>query len=201
VFYLNPRGSTGYGHGFTWDIWEGWGEKDEEDFVTGIEAMLEAYPAIDADRLGVTGWSYGGFMTNWLTARTDLFAAAVTGASIADWESDAGTTDLWWTIFNEFGPLWEAREVYRRLSPLSYVEHVSAPTLILHGEHDVRVPYKNAEQWFRALKMRGIPTELVRYPRSAHGIREPWLAVDRLARTRSWLLHWLADEDGEGEGR
>lgn len=199
VFYLNPRGSSGYGDTFQWAIDQGWGATDQEDFVAGIEHVLAHEPAIDQDRLGVTGWSYGGFMTNWLTARTDLFAAAVTGASVADWESDAGTTDIWYTIHNEFGPLWEAREVYRLLSPLSYVEDVTAPTLILHGQHDVRVPYKNAEQWFRVLKMRGVPVELVRYPGTGHGLNRPWHAVDRLERTRSWFVHWLAERSRTSE--
>lgn len=192
VLYSNPRGSTGYGEDFTWAIMDGWGATDEEDLVRGVETALARYPDIDPSRLGVTGWSYGGFMTNWLTARTDLFAAAVTGASVVDWESDAGTTDIWYTIHYEFGPLWEAREVYRALSPLSYVENVSAPTLILHGEHDVRVPYKNAEQWFRVLNMRGVPVELVRYPDTGHTLG-PWDAVDRLERTRSWFVHWLVE--------
>lgn len=193
VFYLNPRGSSGYGDDFQWAIDEGWGATDEEDFVTGIEHVLAHEPRIDRERLGVTGWSYGGFMTNWLTARTDLFAAAVTGASVSDWESDAGTTDIWYTIHHEFGPLWEARDIYRRLSPLSYVENVTAPTLILHGQYDVRVPYKNAEQWFRVLKMRDVPVELVRYPGTGHGLNRPWHAADRIERTRSWFRHWLAD--------
>lgn len=193
VFYLNPRGSSAYGHDFQWAIDEGWGSTDEEDFIRGVRHVLAQYPQIDSTRLGVTGWSYGGFMTNWLTARTNLFAAAVTGASVTDWESDAGTTDIWYTIHNEFGPLWEARDIYRRLSPLSYVENVTAPTLILHGQHDVRVPYKNAEQWFRVLKMRGVPVELVRYPGTGHVLRRPWHVVDRLERTRGWFVHWLGE--------
>lgn len=193
VFFLNPRGSSGYGDDFQWAIAQGWGSTDEEDFIKGVAYVLEHYPQIDRRRLGVTGWSYGGFMTNWLTARTDLFAAAVTGASVVDWESDAGTTDIWYTIHREFGPLWEARDIYRRLSPLSYAENVTAPTLILHGQHDVRVPYKNAEQWFRVLKMRGVPVELVRYPGTGHVLSRPWHAVDRLERTRSWFIHWLVE--------
>lgn len=194
VFYLNPRGSSAYGDDFQWAIDDGWGGTDEEDFIRGIEHVLGHYPQIDPARLGVTGWSYGGFMTNWLTARTDLFAAAVTGASVVDWESDAGTTDIWYTIHHEFGPLWEDREVYRRLSPLSYIENVTAPTLILHGQYDVRVPYKNAEQWFRVLKMRDVPVELVRYPGTGHVLRRPWHAVDRLERTRGWFIHWLMND-------
>lgn len=193
VFYLNPRGSAGYGDDFQWAIDQGWGGTDEEDFIRGVAHVLERNPQIDPARLGVTGWSYGGFMTNWLTARTDLFAAAVTGASVVDWVSDAGTTDIWYTIHNEFGPLWETREVYSRLSPLWYVENVTAPTLILHGQYDVRVPYKNAEQWFRVLKMRGVPVELVRYPDTGHSLNRPWHTVDRLERTRSWFVHWLID--------
>jgi dipeptidyl aminopeptidase/acylaminoacyl peptidase len=194
VLYINPRGSTSYGNAFKHAIHAGWGLVDEEDFVSGVDAALRAYPDIDRSRLGVTGGSYGGYMTNWLTGRTNLFAAAVTRASISNWESLAGVTDSSLPERPFDGAFYENRELYRRLSPISFVENVTAPTLVIHGEHDFRTPLAEGEQWYKALVMRGVPSEFVLYPRSAHGIREPWLAADNMARTRQWFTHWLIDQ-------
>jgi dipeptidyl aminopeptidase/acylaminoacyl peptidase len=195
VLYPNPRGSSGYGHSFMYATRGRWGELDSEDFLLGVETALNRYPQIDPARVGVAGGSYGGFMTNWLTATTDRFAAAVTSRSITNWESWYGTSDAQGlTEYEFFGPPWEQRELYRRLSPISHVEHVTAPTLIIHSENDYRTPIADGEQWFMALMKRGVPAELVRYPRSSHGLSrtgEPWLLVDRLERLRSWFVYWL----------
>ena len=198
VLYTNPRGSTGYGHAFTYATREGWGEIDSEDFLTGVDAALDRYPDIDPARVGVSGGSYGGYMSNWLTATTNRFAAAVTGRSITNWESWYGSSDAQGSTEFEFGGTpWEQRELYRRLSPMSYVENVTAPTLIIHSENDYRTPIGDGEQWFTALEKREIPTELVRYSRSSHRLSrtgEPWLLVDRLERIRSWFTHWLIQQ-------
>lgn len=203
VLYTNPRGSTGYGHDFMYATTPGWGEIDSEDYLAGVDIALEAYPDIDPARIGVSGGSYGGFMTNWLTATTNRFAAAVTSRSIADWTSLYGSTDVPSLLDFAFeGPPWEQRERYDRLSPIRYVEQVTAPTLIIHSENDRRTPIGDAEKWFMALKKREIPTELVRYPRSSHGLSrtgEPWLLVDRLERIRSWFTHWLIDTGAGGQ--
>jgi len=195
VLYINPRGSSGYGHAFQYATRGEWGIVDKEDYLGGLDAALEAYPEADAARLGVSGGSYGGFMTNWLTATTDRFQAAVTSRSITNWESWYGSSDAQGlTEYEFFGPPWENRDLYRRLSPISYVENVTAPTLIIHSENDYRTPIGDAEQWYMALKKRGVPTEMVRYPRSSHGLSrtgEPWLLVDRLERIRSWFDHYL----------
>ena len=198
VLYVNPRGSSGYGHAFTYATRAKWGEMDSYDYLGGVDAALAKYPDIDPERLGVSGGSYGGFMTNWLTATTDRFAAAVTSRSIANWGSWYGASDLQSLTEYEFlGAPWEQRALYRRLSPISYVENVTAPTLIIHSENDYRTPIVDGEQWFMALKRRGVPVELVRYPRSSHGLSrtgEPWLLVDRLERLQSWFVHWLIDQ-------
>ncbi len=195
VLYPNPRGSSGYGHDFQYATLGAWGIVDREDYLTGVDAALAAYPEIDPARLGVSGGSYGGFMTNWLTATTDRFHAAVTSRSITNWESWWGTSDAQGLTEYEFhGPPWEQRDLYRRLSPISYVENVTAPTLIIHSENDYRTPIADGEQWFMSLRKLGVPTELVRYPRSSHGLSrtgEPWLLVDRLERLRSWFDHFL----------
>lgn len=203
VLYSNPRGSTGYGHEFMYATTPGWGEIDSEDYLAGVDIALEAYPDIDPARIGVSGGSYGGFMTNWLTATTNRFAAAVTSRSIADWTSLYGSTDAQSLLEFAFGgPPWEQQELYDRLSPIRYVENVTAPTLVIHSENDHRTPIGDGEKWFRALKQREIPTELVRYPRSSHGLSrtgEPWLLVDRLERIRSWFTHWLTDVPEAGQ--
>ena len=205
MIYTNPRGSTGYGHAFTYATKEGWGEIDSEDYLTGVDAALERYPDIDPARVGVSGGSYGGYMTNWLTATTNRFAAAVTSRSITNWESWYGSSEAQGLTEFEFGGTpWEQRELYRRLSPISYVEQVTAPTLIIHRENDYRTPIGDGEQWYMALKKREIPTELVRYPRSSHGLSrsgEPWLLVDRLERIRSWFTHWLIKQPGSQSSR
>ncbi len=198
VLFTNPRGSTGYGHAFEWATRGRWGEVDREDYLGGVDAALAKYPDIDPRRVGISGGSYGGFMTNWLTATApDRWAAAVTARSISNWESWYGSSDLQWLTEDAFfGPPWTQRERYRRLSPMSHVEHVKAPTLILLGDNDYRTPISDNEQWFTALKRLGIPTELVRYPRSSHGLSrtgEPWLLVDRLERMRSWFVYWLIE--------
>ncbi len=197
VLYSNPRGSSGYGHEFKYATRGQWGVRDSEDYLSGVDAALAQYPEADSTRLGVSGGSYGGFMTNWLTATTDRFHAAVTSRSIVNWESWWGSSDAQaLTEYEFFGAPWERRNLYRRLSPISYVENVTAPTLIIHSENDYRTPIGDAEQWFMALKNLGVPVEMVRYPRSSHGLSrtgEPWLIVDRLERIRSWFEHWLVE--------
>ena len=212
VLYTNPRGSSGYGHAFTYATRGKWGVLDSEDYLEGVDTALARYPDIDPTRLGVSGGSYGGFMTNWLTATTTRFAAAVTSRSITNWESWYGTSDAQRLTEHEFhGSPWEQRELYRRLSPISHVEKVTAPTLIINSDQDWRTPPGDGEQWFMALKKRGVPVELVTYPRSTHDLSrtgEPWLLVDRLERIRSWFDVWLNQQTGaatrragSGEGR
>jgi dipeptidyl aminopeptidase/acylaminoacyl peptidase len=195
VLYTNPRGSSGYGHDFQYATRGQWGILDKEDYLGGVDAALALYPEADGHRVGVSGGSYGGFMTNWLTATTDRFQAAVTSRSITNWESWYGSSDAQGlTEFEFMGAPWEQRDLYRRLSPISYVENVTAPTLIIHSENDFRTPIGDGEQWFMALKKLEVPVEMVRYPRSSHGLSrtgEPWLLVDRLERIRSWFVHWL----------
>lgn len=210
VLYTNPRGSSGYGHDFRYATRGEWGIVDREDYLVGVDTALATYLEIDPGRLGVSGGSYGGFMTNWLTATTDRFHAAVTSRSIANWESWWGTSDAQGlTEYEFYGPPWVQRDLYRRLSPISYVENVVAPTLIIHSENDYRTPIGDGEQWFMSLRKLGVPVELVRYPRSSHGLSrtgEPWLLVDRLERLRSWFEHFLIQNPpgtrvGAGSGR
>ncbi len=198
VLYTNPRGSGGYGHDFMYATRGKWGVLDSEDYLRGVDAALAKFPAIDPERIGVSGGSYGGFMTAWLSATTNRFAAANPSRMIANWESWFGASDAQGlTEFEFFDFPWKERDLYRNLSPLSYVANVTIPTLIIEAEEDYRTPMAEGEQWFMALKKRNVPVELVRYPRSSHGLSrtgEPWLLVDRVERIKSWFVHWLIEE-------
>ncbi len=197
VLYSNPRGSSNYGNRFEYATRGNWHVMDSEDFLNGVDAVLKKYPDIDANRLGVSGGSYGGVSTNWLTATTNRFAAAVSSRGIANWYSWWGMSDIPnMTEFEFYGFPWEQPDRYTKLSPLTHVAKVTAPTLIIEGEEDWRTPMGEGEQWYMALKKLEVPTELVRYPRSSHGVSrngEPWLLVDRLERIRSWFAWWLIE--------
>jgi dipeptidyl aminopeptidase/acylaminoacyl peptidase len=189
VFDTNFRSSTGYGDAFKWATWGAWGQKDGEDVVSGIDYVLKRYP-IDGKRVGHTGHSYGGFMTNWLiTQYPDRFAAAITGAGISNWVSDYGTADIYRTKETEFfGTPWEkdARDRMIKQSPLTYAGQVRTPTLFVHGEVDQRVPYEEAEQMYFALKRRGIPARMIRYAGQPHGIAGNWNNVHRMLHELAW---------------
>ena len=194
VLYTNPRGSTGYGEDFLWATWGGgWGIKDYEDVMAGVDYAIAHYP-IDAKRLGVTGYSYGGFMTDWIITQTHRFAAAVAGAGISNWVSDYGTADIPRTKESEFfGAPWEAKgfELLWRQSPIHYAANVTTPTLFVHGEADLRVPIEQAEQMYTALKKRQVPARMVRYPDSYHGGWSPWNTVHRYWQEMEWWNRWL----------
>jgi dipeptidyl aminopeptidase/acylaminoacyl peptidase len=193
VLYTNPRASTGYGEDFRWGTWGGWGFKDYEDIMAGVDLVLDRYP-IDPDRMGVTGYSYGGYMTNWVITQTDRFAAAVSGASISNWVSDYGTADIPRTKESEFfGPPWKERslELLLRSSPIVHADGVSTPTLFVHGESDHRVPIAEAEQMYVALKKQAVPARFVRYPESFHGGWTPWRLMHRYWESLQWWDTYL----------
>ncbi len=192
VLYTNPRGSTGYGQKFERGIFGEWGGKDYQDVMNGVDAALKRYAWIDADKLGVTGGSYGGFMTNWIVGHTDRFKAAVTLRSVVSFISDEGTRDGAYGHKDDFGgDLFEKFDLYWDRSPLKYAKNVKTPTLILHSDNDFRVPLEQGEQWFRALKHYGVTTEIVMFPRENHNLTrsgEPKHLVESL----NWQLYWFA---------
>jgi dipeptidyl aminopeptidase/acylaminoacyl peptidase len=194
VFDTNFRSSTGYGDAFKWATWGEWGKRDGEDVVSGIDYVLKRYP-VDPKRVGHTGHSYGGFMTNWLiTQYPDRFAAAITGAGITNWTSDYGTADIYRTKETEFfGTPWDAaaRDRMIRQSPLSYAGNVKTPTLFVHGEVDQRVPYEEGEQMYFALKRRGIPAKMIQYAGQPHGIAGHWNNVHRMLNELAWWNQYL----------
>jgi len=194
VLQTNFRSSTGYGDDFKWATWGAWGDKDGEDVMAGVDYVLEHF-AIDPARVGVTGHSYGGFMSNWLiTQYPDRIAAAVVGAGISNWVSDYGTADIARTKETEFfGTPWEdeGRRRLIRQSPLTYAGRVTAPTLFIHGEVDQRVPYEEAEQMYFAIKKQGVPAKMIRYAGMSHGIRGHWNVVHRAINELDWWEQWL----------
>jgi dipeptidyl aminopeptidase/acylaminoacyl peptidase len=194
VLFTNPRGSSGYGGDFTFATRGRWGMEDYEDLMKAVD-IVAARPDVDPERLGVTGGSYGGFMTAWVTTRTNRFKAAQTDRMISNWFSWYGSSEAQGlTEFEFYGKPWENPDLYWELSPLRHVGSVTTPTLIVQSEEDHRTPITDAEQWFMALKKRGVPVEFIRYPRSNHDLSrtgEPWLLVDRLGRLRQWFGHWL----------
>ncbi|WP_136024210.1 serine hydrolase [Microbacterium sp. K27] len=169
VLTLNPRGSDGYGDAFFSAVSGGWGVNDANDFLEPIDALV-AEGVADPARLAVTGYSYGGFMTCFLTSRDDRFAAAVAGGVVTDLFSMGGTSDFGHYLSSkENGGLpWRDEERISAQSPFTRVDQVKTPTLILHGAADDRCPVGQAEQWFTALRERGVPTRLVLYPGGSH---------------------------------
>jgi dipeptidyl aminopeptidase/acylaminoacyl peptidase len=194
VLFTNPRGSSGYGADFTFSTRGRWFAEDYEDLMKAVDIAAKR-PDVDSTRMGVTGGSYGGVMTAWVTVKTNRFKAAQADRMISNWWSWYGTSDAQGlTEFEFFGKPWDNPVMYDTLSPIRYAPRVKTPTFILQSEEDHRTPMTDAEQWFIALKKHGVPVEFVRYPRSTHDLSrtgEPWLLVDRLHRLRLWFAHWL----------
>lgn len=196
VLFTNPRGSTGYGEDFLWGIWGSWGDEDYDDLMAGVDHVLAHFP-VDPIRMGVTGYSYGGYMTNWVITQTDRFAAAVAGAGISNWMSDYGTADIPRTKESEFfGTPWQEEGLKNLLasSPIVHAEGVSTPTLFVHGESDHRVPIEEAEQMYTALQKQGVPAKMIRYPDSYHGGWTPWRLLHRYWSSMQWWDQWLKEK-------
>lgn len=192
VLYLNPRGSSGYGQKFSDGTLKEWGGGDYRDLMLGVDEALRTHPWIDPNRLGVTGGSYGGFMTNWIVTQTPRFKAAVSLASVSNLISFYATSLYQDLIHAEFGGFpWDDYELLWRWSPLRYVNQAQTPLLLIHGEQDNDVHITQAEEMYMALKRRGVEAMLVRYPREGHGFREPRHRVDTLERTVAWFDRFL----------
>jgi len=188
VLYPNPRGSTGYGEKFMRGNIKDWGVGDYKDIMAGAEAMVKRGVA-DNDKLAVSGWSYGGYMTSWVVSQTSRFKAAMEGAGLTDLVSMYGTTDIPGYIgsFFQGNPTKETMEMYRQRSAITFVDQVTTPLLILHGGNDQRVPIGQPMEYFRALKDRGKTVELVFYPREGHGLGEYYHQIDKVRREFEWI--------------
>lgn len=194
VVAANPRGSSGYGEGFSKAIWADWGNKDFQDVMAAVDHVVELGYA-DPDRLGVGGWSYGGILTNYVITKTGRFKAAISGASETDYLSCYGTDHYQHDWEAELGLPWENRDLYTRMSPLTYVTNIVTPTLILCGEHDWNVPLNQSEQLYQRLRRRGLDTQLIVYPGQSHGIVKPTYQKDRYERYLGWFDRLLLGKD------
>ncbi|UPK45085.1 alpha/beta hydrolase family protein [Paenibacillus pabuli] len=196
VVYINPRGGLGYGQQFVNACRGDYGGGDYRDLMEAMDYALSQYSFIDESRLGVTGGSYGGFMTNWIVGHTNRFKAAVTQRSISNWLSFYGVSDIgfFFTEDQIGGNAWDDTEKLWKHSPLAYVGNVSTPLLILHGEQDLRCPIEQAEQLYVALKRRRQTTRFVRFPGANHELSRgghPHLRVRRLEHIAGWFNEHL----------
>lgn len=191
---LNPRGSSGYGQAFSDGCVGNWGGGDYKDLMAGVDHVLSTHTSIDPERLGVTGGSYGGYMTNWVITQTNRFKVAVSLASVSNLASFYATSlyqDLVHAEFNGFpwdGANWE---LLWKWSPMAWVKRAKTPTLFIHGEQDNDVHITQAEEIYTALRRQGIEAVLARYPREGHGFREPKHQLDQAERTLAFMDRFL----------
>jgi dipeptidyl aminopeptidase/acylaminoacyl peptidase len=191
VLRPNPRGSSGYGKKFRYANYNDWGGGDFLDLMTGVDHVIKLGVA-DENRLGVMGWSYGGFMTSWTITQTKRFKAASVGAGVTNLMSFTGTADIPSFLPDYFGgEFWDNPETYRKHSAMFNIKGVTTPTLIQHGERDERVPLSQGLELYNALKRQGCPTKMVIYPRTPHGIEEPRLLVDCMERNLEWFDRYV----------
>lgn len=198
VCYSNPRGSIGYGQAWIDAIHGRWGTVDMQDLLQFFDECLKQLPALDATRTAVMGGSYGGFMTNWITSHTTRFTAAITDRSICNLLSFGGTSDIGLKFWDdELGLNFHRRADALRLwdmSPLQYAENVKTPTLIVHSALDHRCPIEQAEQWYAALTLHGVPVRFVCFPGEDHELSRsgrPDRRLKRLEEYLGWLAQWL----------
>jgi dipeptidyl aminopeptidase/acylaminoacyl peptidase len=191
VLLPNPRGSYGQGEDFTRANVRDFGGGDLRDDLAGVDAAIKKYP-IDPNRLGVMGWSYGGFMTMWAVTQTNRFHAAVAGAGIANWQSYYGQNliDQWMIPF--FGAsVYDDPVVYEKSSPVRSIKNVKTPTLVIVGERDAECPAAQSYEFWHALKTLSVPTKLIIYPGEGHLFIEPKHQVDRMEQTVAWFDKYL----------
>jgi len=191
VYFCNPRGGQGYGEKHSKAIWNNWGTVDYDDLMAWAD-LIEKKPYIDKKRMGVTGGSYGGYMTNWIIGHTNRFKAGVTQRSVSNLISMYGSSDFNWAFQYEFGdqPPWENFENYWRQSPIKYIGNAKTPTLVIHSEQDLRCAIEQDEQVFVALKKLGVDTEMVRFPDEPHGLSRGGRTDRRIERLKH-ILRWF----------
>lgn len=183
----NPRGSSGYGYDFRAAVRGDWGGADYDDLMHGVDHAI-ALGVADPERLGVLGWSYGGFMSAWIITRSHRFGAAVIGAPITDLAHMDVTTDIPGFVADYLGgDFWDLPELYAERSPLLQAGAVTTPALVLHGGADTRVPSDQGVAFYRALERRGIDTRLVLFPRAGHRLLEPRQIADAARETLAWF--------------
>jgi dipeptidyl aminopeptidase/acylaminoacyl peptidase len=195
VFLPNVRGSSGYGEKLLLANVRDWGGGDFQDIQTGLDDLVERGIA-DPDKLGQTGWSYGGYMTAWTLTQTPRFKAVMVGAGLTNMFSMYSTNDLQRILEGYFGAApWNDLEAYRRASAMSFIKQAKTPTLIMHGSEDKRVPIGQAQELYMGLRKNNVPVQMVLYPREGHGLSEPRHQLDKMRREYAWFAkHVLGKE-------
>lgn len=187
----NPRGSSGYGTEFRRANIQDWGGGDYQDLMGGVDKVIEMGVA-DPERLGVMGWSYGGFMTSWIVTQTRRFKAASAGAPVTNLMSFNGTADIPSFIPDYFGgQSWDAMARYQKHSPMFNVKGVTTPTMIQHGDADIRVPISQGYEFYNALKTQGVPTRMLVLPRQPHGPNEPKMQLAAMQANLEWFEKYI----------
>jgi dipeptidyl aminopeptidase/acylaminoacyl peptidase len=193
VFLPNPRGSYGEGEAFTQANVKDFGHGDLRDVLAGLDTVLKKVP-IDSNRIGLTGWSYGGFMTMWAVTQTNRFRAAVAGAGIANWKSYYGENSIDEWMIPYFGAsVYDDPAVYAKSSAINFIKQVKTPTLVVVGERDGECPAPQSFEFWHALKTLGVPTQLVVYAGEGHAFHDPKDRLDVLRRTLAWFDQYLGN--------
>ncbi|MGC4105546.1 MAG: S9 family peptidase [Thermomicrobiales bacterium] len=195
VLLPNPRGGTGRGSDFEKLLFGDVGGGEAQDVISGVKAMVERGIA-DPNRLGIGGWSWGGYLTAWCITQTDIFKAAVMGAGVANLISDHGAGDIAEANMTMYpGHPWTHWDLYAKGSPIRYATNVVTPTLIVHGENDIRVHPTQGQEYYRALKEVGVPVQFVRYPREGHSFRERAHQMDLMKRIVAWYEKYIPTKE------
>ena len=191
VLRVNPRGSSGYGQKFRYANMKDWGGGDYQDLMTGVDKVIQMGVA-DPERMGVMGWSYGGYMTSWIVTQTKRFKAASVGAGVTNLMSFIGTADIPAFIPDYFGSQpWENLDVYRSHSAMFNMKGVTTPTLVQHGEADERVPISQGYEFYNALKVLNVPTRMIVLPRMPHGPNEPKMVLKASQTNLDWFEKYV----------
>lgn len=197
VLLPNPRGSFGQGEAFTEANRKDFGYGDLRDILAGLDTVLAKYP-VDPGRIGLTGWSYGGFMTMFAVTQTHRFKAAVAGAGIADWQSYYGENSIDQWMIPYFGAsVYDDPAVYARSSAISYIKQAKTPTLVVVGDRDGECPAPQSFEFWHALRDRHVPTELVVYPNEGHGFVDPAHRRDVMERAVQWFERYLSADSNQ----
>tara|TARA_B100001287_G_C22663292_1_gene521496 strand:- start:77 stop:1951 length:1875 start_codon:yes stop_codon:yes gene_type:complete len=183
----NPRGSTGYGKDFRYANYKDWGYGDYEDVISGVDKIIEMGIG-DPDKQFVMGWSYGGYLTSFIVTKTNRFKAASMGAGLPNLISMVTTTDIQDYLVAHMGSeFWNDYETYEKHSAIYQIKNTKTPTQIIHGSNDLRVPFTQGQEFYRALDRLGVDTEMIVYPRTPHGPREPKFLMDVSDRILTWF--------------
>jgi dipeptidyl aminopeptidase/acylaminoacyl peptidase len=196
VLRPNPRGSSGYGADFRMANREDWGGKDFQDLMAGVDLVIKMGVA-DESKMGVMGWSYGGFMSSWIVGHTDRFKVASIGAPVVDLSHQNLTDDIEGFLPSYFkSNPWDDWSKYDAHSPLRFIQNVKTPVMLQHGEADLRVPFSNSVMFYNALRRRNVPVRLLALPRQPHGPQEPRMVLKTMQTNLEWFDKFIGDKKG-----